>query len=154
MVPGSTVTVHVMLRNTGDITWSESTNHRIGPQTGNQFMWSGFVPSGWANTLLDQRIRFSINVAPGSVYVSTFNIIAPVTPGVYTLQLQPVQDGVQWFGTLISKSITIGNNITVDPVYVWNTGTDVTYRNEKYDETVFVVALQGLVNRQGPRLYM
>jgi uncharacterized membrane protein len=96
MSAGQTYTVHIAVQNTGSNTWTADWNYKLG-------FVGDHPPFGPSRILLDQ----SASVAPGQQYIFTFTIIAPNTPGTYTMQYRMVQEFVTWFGQTTVTTVTV-----------------------------------------------
>jgi len=94
MEAGKLYTVYVTVQNTGNKTWDG--NYRLGAIGDSDPLASArqYLPTG-------------TTVAPGGSYTFTFTMTAPKNPGTYTTDWRMVHDGVTWFGSYISKNITI-----------------------------------------------
>jgi hypothetical protein len=89
LAPGENATARVTMRNTGNTTWSEEAEYRLGSQNPQD------------NTLWNSgRIRLpaGVSVAPGGTHTFEFSITAPTTPGNYDFQWRMLQERVEWFG--------------------------------------------------------
>jgi hypothetical protein len=87
MIVGTTATVSVRVRNTGETKWSADTLHRLGSQgPQDNAIWG------------TNRVGLPASVLPGEFVTFSFSAKAPSTPGTYTFQWQMVQDGAEWFG--------------------------------------------------------
>ncbi len=87
---GSTRSVSVTFKNSGDKPWSiDGSPHQLGNV-------SASVPNNWTLT------RIGLNtgevIVPGGQKTFTFTITAPATPGDYNFQWRMVEDGLEWFG--------------------------------------------------------
>ncbi|GEM_PF-1177584 len=114
MAPNETRRVTVSVKNVGTETWSSGNLYRLAAKTSgpaNQFSFSGFADGGYSNSVTDQRVylKSSRTVESESSQSFTFNITAPSSPGMYTLALDMVQDGVAFFNKPITYSITVGS---------------------------------------------
>ncbi len=83
-------------RNTGTQTWTRGT---LGQEArlavnGDNTMWAP-LGVGWlsANRVAGQT---EASVAPGATATFSFQVRAPTAPGVYSINLRPVIDGVTW----------------------------------------------------------
>jgi uncharacterized protein YkwD len=82
--------------NTGSQTWTKGLlgqEARLGVNRDNE-TWAA-LGVGWPSA---NRVAFQSepSVAPGGVGTFTFQVRAPVTPGVYAINLRPVIDAVTW----------------------------------------------------------
>lgn len=83
MDAGAPYPITVTMKNTGVTTWVKP-GYLLG-YPGNQNVWGSWQ-------------QLTSNVAPGASATFGFSVIAPPVPGTYTLQMQMVQSGVEWFG--------------------------------------------------------
>lgn len=107
LTPYETRQVRVRVKNTGGTTWTAGTLYRLGAQTDNGVTWSAFSCGGYMNNLADGRVYLCNNVAPNASYDFVFNVTAPAS-GTPHLSVKMVRDGVEWFGSGASWSITVG----------------------------------------------
>jgi hypothetical protein len=99
MMPGQSMQARVVMRNVGTGTWMPPNYYLVGSSSGFSFPSRAELPSG------------SI-IAPGQEASFTFTIVAPSTPGVYSMSWRMTQDGNP-FGRTSSLSLKVGN----DPAY-------------------------------------
>ncbi len=101
MTGGRYYVVQVVMRNIGNIPWTENTNFKLGVQNPQDTPRWGF-----------RRVYINplTTVAPGDTYTFNFTVFAPVTPGTYGFQWRMIQEGVAWFGDL-----TTNVNVNVVP---------------------------------------
>ncbi len=99
LMPGQSLQVQAVIRNTGTGTWTFSNHYLAGSNNGFSAPASVNLPSG-------------SNTAPGQEVTFEFTVVAPAEPGFYTMSWRMAQDGVL-FGCSISLSIKVGN----DPAY-------------------------------------
>lgn len=113
MVVGEKYDVEVTVQNTGSNGWINSGLYRLGSGSQNQFYWSDFENGGISNdsNKAAQRAYLSLTetVAPQSSKTFRFKITAPSTAGSYKFEIQMVQDGVQWFGNVDTKTVNVVN---------------------------------------------
>lgn len=89
VLAGRTFPVNVTMKNTGITTWtSAGTNpQRLGSQDPQD------------NTVWGTgRVELPQLVPPGSSVMFSFNVTAPLTPGLRPFQWRMVQEGITWFG--------------------------------------------------------
>ncbi len=93
LAPGATGTVEITLRNDGGLAWSpdEVFLGTTGPRDGAAELADG----SWAAP--NRAATVSDVVAPGEEGTFTFAVVAPADPGVYTLSLGLVAEGITWF---------------------------------------------------------
>lgn len=104
LTAGSTVTVQVLVKNTGTLTWETDTAN---PQ--NPFHLS-YHWEGPENIWDGQRTLLPKSVAPGETVTLNATLLVPATLGMYTLQWDMVQELVIWFSSanLPVNSQTVG----------------------------------------------
>ncbi|RDV82344.1 TadE/TadG family type IV pilus assembly protein [Ammonifex thiophilus] len=90
MVAGETYTVQVGAKNTGSLAWTPQgrfglSYHWYDRNTGKVVLWDG------------ARDYVEAPVAAGQGYTFDLPVTAPPGPGVYTLVIDMVQEGVTWF---------------------------------------------------------
>jgi hypothetical protein len=87
--PGGTAVVGVTLKNTGSMPWPRSQQinlaYHLVNAAGNVVVWDGL------------RSPLSADVQPGASLAVAAIVKAPLTPGVYTIAFDLVQEGVTWF---------------------------------------------------------
>jgi hypothetical protein len=91
VLAGRSFPVNVTMKNTGITTWtSVGTNpQRLGSQDPQD------------NTIWGTgRVELPQLVPPGSTVMFSFNVTAPLTPGLRPFQWRMVQEGITWFGDL------------------------------------------------------
>lgn len=96
---GELAEVAVTMKNTGNSTWSESTNHRLGSFPQDNLTWG----------LNRVELGDGEVVQPGEQHTFTFQVAAPTAPGTHTFQWQMVQDLVGWF-----DDVTPAQPVTVE----------------------------------------
>jgi uncharacterized lipoprotein YddW (UPF0748 family) len=112
---GATATVWAEFTNQGTGAWDHAST-RLGTADP-QDRCSPFFQSGnWINCSRPSEVDQS-SVTQGQVGRFTFIIKAPATPGTYTESFRLVEEGVTWFGPVITW------NITVDPATGGISGT-------------------------------
>jgi parallel beta-helix repeat protein len=129
MVAGQSYPVTVTMKNTGTITWSETSLIRLGG-VGD----TGGDASKFGDT------RFSIpsgtSVVPGQQYPFTFTMTAPASAGTYTPTYRMVWDGHQWFGAQTSTTVQVTAPTTVDADVVSHTIPGTMTAGQSYLVTV------------------
>jgi len=105
MFPGETRTVTVIVRNEGDVRWTEAAKYRFGQKD-------------YLDPIMFGPGRYLINDAQDEIPTyggifrgrpKTFQVTmrAPMTPGVYTTHWGMLQELVTWFGEEIVQNITV-----------------------------------------------
>lgn len=100
LVVGEQVSVSIRLRNTGNVTWSEKNQIRLG----------SVGDAGGTGALFgDIRIRLpaDVRIPPGAEAGFTFRITAPERPGTYPVRYRMVWENTSWFGEVIEQSIQV-----------------------------------------------
>ncbi|RED94952.1 InlB B-repeat-containing protein [Marinoscillum furvescens] len=89
VIAGDTVSVTVVMKNTGLTTWTNAEGYKLGSQNQQDNTDWGF-----------NRVQLETNdeIAPGQNKAFTFEIYVPETPGTYNFQWKMVQENVEWFG--------------------------------------------------------
>jgi YD repeat-containing protein len=106
MLPGSSATVRVQMRNTGNTVWSAGKNYRLGSQ-------NPIDNTHWGT----HRVTVPTSIAPGQTATFDFVARAPNTTGARNFQWRMVRDGVAWFGgTTPNATVTVvAGSITAAP---------------------------------------
>ncbi|MBI3852376.1 MAG: tandem-95 repeat protein [Verrucomicrobia bacterium] len=107
MMPGETRTATVIVRNEGDVKWTEATKFRFGQKDNIDPVLFGPGRSLINDT--QDEIPVYGGIFRGRPKIFQVTLHAPMTPGVYTTHWGMVQENVTWFGDEIVQ------NITVDP---------------------------------------
>jgi len=127
VAPGSNFTATVTYRNISSLSvWTNTlpNAYRLGSQSPQDNTTWGF-----------SRVDMPTSpVVVGSTVTFTLNCTAPITPAAYTFAWEMVQDNVQWFGPVVSQTITVGtppsdiiiDNPSASVVGSWSTGTSAT----------------------------
>ncbi|MEX2436719.1 MAG: NBR1-Ig-like domain-containing protein, partial [Candidatus Paceibacterota bacterium] len=90
--PGETFEVSIRMRNTGDISWTQSERFRLGSQNPRD-------NNTWGVT----REVVSRTINPNKDNTFNFDVTAPSSPGTYNFQWRMVQERVAWFGDLTNN---------------------------------------------------
>ena len=101
MIAGVTYEATVTLENTGDTTWTDGE----GAKQYDFGAWDGASPG--SNRTWSNRVVINGSVAPGAKQTFTVQITAPRTNGKYDTAWGMVQEGVQWFGEVFRKTISV-----------------------------------------------
>jgi hypothetical protein len=87
-VAGSAITIPIAIMNTGSLTWDPA----------KQFMLAYHVSNASGSVIWNgARTPLAGPVAPGQTVMVNAQVTAPAQPGVYSVQLDLVQEGVTWF---------------------------------------------------------
>jgi hypothetical protein len=93
--PGQTASITLVAKNTGNITWTNSTNPvRLGTWAPTNRS-SAFYDSSWILPVRPALLQ-EASVAPGANGTFTFTVKAPNTPGTYVEGFNLAMDGVTW----------------------------------------------------------
>ncbi len=92
MTAGQVIPSYIELKNTGSTTWDSNT--KIGT-TEPRDRTSAFADKTWVAP--NRPARVSGTVAPGGTYKFTFDLAAPMTPGLYDEHFGVVEESVAWF---------------------------------------------------------
>ncbi len=140
--PGQIFDISVTFKNTGNKTWTSSGNYRCGTQAPqDNVFWNGV-----------NRVTLPNDVAPEQEVTFAVTLSAPEDEGVYVIQWQMVQDGVEWFGEK-SEIVPFVNYTNPNAIFTYtrNLGASTV---QKYDEAMIVACLQGIANRDEPVVYV
>lgn len=98
IVGGTAFTPTVSMKNSGTKAWtSDTTPHRLGSES----------PKGNLTWGIKRVALPSIPIDPGQTAAFRFTAKAPTTAGSYKFDWRMVEDGVQWFGEMCSKTVTV-----------------------------------------------
>lgn len=114
---GATATVSIVVKNNGWNTWPAGSAYRLGAGaagSGNGLEWvngtfncGGYVVNPYSNA----RAYLCHDVAPGGTHTFQFQVRMPSgATGSRNLVVQMVRDGVAWFGSSGSFSISVGSS--------------------------------------------
>src|SRR6185437_570251 len=92
MTAGQVIPSYIELKNTGSKTWDSNT--KIGT-TEPRDRTSAFADATWVAP--NRPARVSGTVAPGGTFKFTFDLAAPMTPGLYDEHFGVVEEAVAWF---------------------------------------------------------
>lgn len=138
IIAGESFTFSITYKNTGTTVWTPADKYRLGTQAlqDNQYFGVG-------------RIDVPDTVSPGDTVTFTTTLTAPTDEGIYVIQWRMVQEGVEWFGEK-SEIIPFKNYTDSNAIFIYQ---QKAYGNI-YDESMAVACMQGLVNRDGPIVYV
>ena len=108
MAPGETQLVSVVVRNTGDASWTASANYKFGDKA------DGAAMFGASRYLLDDtedEIPIYGGIFRGRAKTFRLTLIAPSAPGRYETHWGMMQEKGKWFGDDLARTITV----TADP---------------------------------------
>jgi len=89
MDPGEKITVSITMRNTGESTWTDTDNYKLGswnPEDNNTW--------GISRVVLDQGEQ----IKPNENKIFEFEITAPSEAGKYNFQWKMLEEDIEWFG--------------------------------------------------------
>lgn len=100
--PGQSVSVAILFKNTGNITWSNAGANAVKLGTQNpQDQGSALI--GGANRI--SLKESSVKGGKKGTFMATF--VAPQKPGTYSISLRPVTEKIAWFGNTTTITITV-----------------------------------------------
>lgn len=106
MAPGEEGNFQVVVRNDGDLSWSESRQFRFGQQ---EFL-PGEILFGPGRYLLDDsenEIGIFGGIFRGQPVTFNIRLRAPEIPGIYVTHWSMLQEHVAWFGQVLTLPITV-----------------------------------------------
>ncbi len=157
LAPDETRTVSVILRNTGDASWTSFAGYQFGQKDTDPM---AFTTNFCLINDAQEEIPLYDGIFRGRPKTFTLTLRAPKTPGVFTTHWSMRQDGVGWFGEELSVTIKVGEPAqlqtpTLGPagaVLRWNATNGVHYTLEYTDDWQAWTALAGASNLAGPLL--
>jgi uncharacterized protein DUF11/IPT/TIG domain-containing protein len=96
MQGGTSYSVSVTMKNTGNTTWTNPGGYGLGSQT---------TGDPWGTTRV--YLGGQESIAPQQQKTFTFNVIAPTNGSVYGFQWRMVQEFVEWFGALTPGLVVV-----------------------------------------------
>ncbi len=139
---GQTFDISVVFKNTGNKTWTSGSYYRLGTQAPqDNTVWLG-----------TNRVALPNDVAPGEQVTFVVSLTAPDKEGIFVIQFQMVQDGVEWFGEK-SKIVPFVNYSNPNTIFIY-TRQPAPTKIQSYDEANVVASLQGIINRDEPVVYV
>ena len=109
MLPGSTQTVSVIVRNAGDTSWTAAENYKFGDKANGSSLF------GASRYPLDDNadeIPLYGGIFRGRAKTFQLTLIAPMTPGTYETHWGMIQEGgVEWFGDDLTLTILVDNTL-------------------------------------------
>ena len=100
MNAGQKYSVSVTMKNTGSMTWNETSQIRFGGVGDTKGDAAKFSP-------IRIQIPAGTSILPGEKYTSTFTMTAPAKPGAYRPEYQMVWSGHYWFGARASRTLEV-----------------------------------------------
>ncbi len=98
MACGEVATYAVTMKNTGDTVWTRADGYKLGPTGGSD-------PFRADATRV--QLPTSASIAPQSQHSFSVALTAPSQPGSYGTEWQMVNEGVGWFGQVVSHPIQV-----------------------------------------------
>lgn len=120
-------TVHVIVRNDSAVRWPASAHLRVGNH------WRS--TEGELLTLDDGRVPIEGEAAPGQEIPVELEVMAPAQPGPYVLEIDLVQENVNWFSDRGSPSLCL-------PVNVPDLGGRWTERDPSHSDQPFAPRME------------
>lgn len=104
MYPGETYNVIVVMRNEGNIQWNAANNFKLGQQDSDPVIFGSnrYLIDDTQNEIPEYGGIFN-----GRPITFNIQITAPNAEGAYLNHYQMLQEGVTWFGEILTKSITV-----------------------------------------------
>jgi hypothetical protein len=112
MQPGQTVTAHVLVRNAGNLKWSEAQQFRFGEMESQDSTLFG--PGRYFLDDSSNEIPTYGGIFRGRPVQFDVQLTAPLTPGTYLTHWRMLQGDATWFGPELDVSITVGQSSQVD----------------------------------------
>ncbi|MEO6034015.1 MAG: NBR1-Ig-like domain-containing protein [Verrucomicrobiota bacterium] len=157
LAPNETRTVSVVIRNTGDASWTCFEGYKFLQKDTDQASFS--TNQCLINDAQDEIPLYG-GIFRGRPKTFTFIIRAPKTPGVFTTHWSMMQENVGWFGEELSVTIKVGAPTQLQPPVLnpagaalrWNATNGVNYTVEFTDNLSAWTVLSGASNLPGPLL--
>ena len=157
LAPNETRTVSVVLRNTGDASWTCFEGYKFGQKDTDQ---ASFTTNHCLINDAQEEIPLYGGIFRGRPKTFTFTLRAPKTPGVFTTHWSMMQEYVGWFGEELAVTIKVGEPARLQPpalepagaVLRWNATNGVNYSVEFTDNWQGWTVLTTASNLPGPLL--
>jgi len=106
MSPGQEEVFQVVVRNDGDLSWSESQQFRFGQQ---EFLPGEtlFGPGRYLLNDIENEIGIYGGIFRGRPVTFDIHLTAPDTPGIYVTHWAMLQEHLAWFGQVLTHTITV-----------------------------------------------
>ena len=111
MFPGDTFAATVVVRNTGNASWSDAGGFKFGQQESNDPL--AFGPTRYLIDDSQNDIPEYGGIFRGRALTFQVEIIAPETEGTFMTHWGMLQEGAEWFGELIEKNIRVALNADI-----------------------------------------
>ena len=125
MVGGATYPVTVVMRNTGDTTWTTAANYYLASQNPPDTTTWGI-----------NRVMLAGPVAPGALATFSFTVTAPGELGTNDMQWQVVRDGFYYFGALTPNVVVRVGTLANDARFVAQAVPATMVVDQFYEVTV------------------
>ncbi len=102
---GDSVTATIVIQNEGNFSWSHAKNIALGQHDDE----TDFGQGRYAINDDEDEITVYGGIFRGRVKVFTVQILAPETAGTYVTHWQMIQEGGDWFGDILTKTIEVKN---------------------------------------------
>ncbi|MEO6034194.1 MAG: NBR1-Ig-like domain-containing protein, partial [Verrucomicrobiota bacterium] len=99
VAPGATFTATITMTNTGATAWTTEGLYNLGSE----------IPRDNSRWGLGRIPLPSSPINPGEIAAFSTTFTAPASEGVYNFSWGMVQDSVEWFGAIASKTIKVGS---------------------------------------------
>lgn len=140
---GESFSFSITFRNVGSATWTSGSLYSIGTQAKqDNIIW----------LLNTNRVQLPNDVPPNQEVTFSISLTAPIVEGIFVIQWQMVQDGVEWFGEK-SEIIPFVNYSNPNTIFTYTRIPTIT-SVEYYDEAMAAACLQGIMNREEPIVYV
>ncbi len=112
MLPGATSQFTLVAKNTGNTTWSKTTNPVRLATWAPSYRTSPFDAGDWVSAVRAATLS-EASVAPGQNGTFVFNVRAPNQPGFYVERFNLVAEGAAWFeDPWMEFNINVGRQLT------------------------------------------
>ncbi|MCB2293588.1 hypothetical protein LGK95_08640 [Clostridium algoriphilum] len=126
MLPGQTYHVRIVVKNIGSETWTAAKNYKL-------------APVGYSDPFTKYKLVLSPtdNIKPGQTKTFTYTMKAPLTQGTYTTDWQMYQEGIVWFGKILSRHVVVANPPRASLIVSNNIPTTMVH-SRKYNVQIVV----------------
>jgi hypothetical protein len=109
LAPGETRQVTLIVRNTGNTSWTAASNYKLGQADSDT---ASFIP-GNRVTLDDTQDEIPLygGIFRGRPKTFIFTVQAPAMSGVYSTHWKMLQENVAWFGEVLPMTINVGSTV-------------------------------------------
>ena len=111
VLPGEHVEVLVRVRNGGDAVWPWSLDHHPQIRLGHRWLDATGEQVGEEGA----RSPFPKAVQPGERLLAPVAVVAPATPGAYSLEVDVVHEHVRWFGAPCRLDVEVTPQAALPP---------------------------------------